>query len=153
MDINSPLGQRTLLAENLALAKFIGKCKGRKFIGTDKNSYARVDGFLYYEHLEAVIEVKNHRIRLDECMKDRDGYVSITFDKLLRISEICKLLKIPGYVVHGFSCNNVGVTQLFNADGELIQDIKTARYPSNISINNHKKVLKTFARYKVGEIV
>lgn len=93
LDINTPMGQRTLLDEKQAVEIFNSRFPDVKYVQTPKTRESKVDAFLTQnDELVAIVETKcRYNIDLDRLRSFNNEWL-VTWDKIEQSRQIASIL-------------------------------------------------------------
>lgn len=96
MDINTPKGQETIVQEQECVHLFETQNPEFKYIPTDKSKPISFDGLLLKNHqLYAIVETKCRIVPEERFVHEFKNEWLITFEKLLKCSEVSSILGVP----------------------------------------------------------
>jgi hypothetical protein len=98
MDINTPKGKKSLGYERDTVSLFCKLYPQYRFIETNKNTPAAIDGFFYLEdggHIDYAVEIKTRNMTKEILQNRFDNTWLITHEKILRGQQVSDLLCIP----------------------------------------------------------
>jgi len=98
MDINTPRGKKSLGYERDAVSLFCNNYPQYRFIETNKNTPAAIDGFfclLDGTHIDCAVEVKTRNMTKDILHNHFGNTWLVTYEKILRGQQVSDLLCVP----------------------------------------------------------
>lgn len=138
LDILTPKGREAAEDQVRAINIILAQKKDTQFIHTALDDKAAIDGFFVKGgEIRAAAEVKcRYDMTYEELMGKRKGEWLITYQKIVEMKSICRLLSIPGYgVLYLVKSHLVLVKQLVEADGSELHGISYLKTPTQRTIN------------------
>ena len=98
MDINTPKGQKSLGYERDAVCLFLKLYPQYRFIETNKNTPAAIDGFFCLDggsQIDYAVEIKTRNMTKNMLHNRFGNTWLVTYDKILRGQQVSDLLCVP----------------------------------------------------------
>ena len=136
LDINTPLGQRSLADEREAIAIFHRHHPGCYFVETPKDQPAAIDGMIERDGVtRAIVEVKARSFTLEQFQITHGSQWLITASKIDKAAEIADALCVPLWGFLYLVNSKVLLTQQLHHRGRQITSISRRHSVTQATIN------------------
>lgn len=137
LDINTPKGRVAAEQQHRATEIVFGKFSDFEFLHTPDTDAAAVDGFILKSgEMVGVAEIKSRDSTYDNMMNSFNGEWLLTFQKLLDIQSVSRLLRLPAYgFIYLVPDEMVLAVVLTDSSGELVCKYRNEQTQTQKTVN------------------